>query len=386
MGLFDFLKKKQMVEAEKLTPQKRVEHSPKPTIQTDAEGIPTLNSRIKTAFPSSNGLYPHEIMMLDYASSYKTSGNTFQHFWKWNYSVLDPQSVLNSLYERGFICRGDAASALKRYVVADLKALLSQKGAKVTGKKDELITRILEIYSTDELEAIIPDRNYVLTELGERELVDNEYVLYLHRHHYMSVWEMNILLHTDNPSHLRYRDIIWRELNKQSGDHFQNFDFGLYRNTRLSMHDFLVEEKKYKKAFFLLCEVISFDLSGLGNGDNPIPDNEVYRQFRCESRMFNLLIHSTEYKKAKEITVSPGIIVYFEKLYSEIGMSSDEFIKYTYDQFAEIHIHDRVFTESECANIILSEIGLEERKITNSRKVAEQRLSLSSFFFYNSIR
>lgn len=370
MGLFDFLKKKQAITTEKVVPQQKIEPSPKPTIQTDAEGIPTLDSRIKNAFPSSNGLYPHEIMMLDYASSYKTSGNSFQNFWKWNYSVLDPQRVLDSLFERGFICRGDAASALKRFVVADLKAMLSQKGAKSTGKKEELISRILETYSTEELEVTIPDRNYVLTELGQQELKENEYVPYLHRHHYMSVWEMNIMLHTNNPSHLRYRDIIWRELNKQSGEHFQNFDFGLYRNTRLSMHDFLVEEKKFKTALHLLCEVISFDLSGLGNGDKPIPNNDVFRQVKYESRMVNLL--TTEDKK--EVTVPPGIIGYFERLYKEIGMTPDEFIKYTYEQFAEIHIHDCVFTESECANIILSEIGLEERKILNSRKVAEQRV------------
>lgn len=370
MGLFDFLKKKQAITTEKIVPQQSIESSPKSTIQTDAEGIPTLASRIENAFPSSNGLYPHEILMLDYASSYKTSGNSFQNFWKWNYSVLDPQSVLDSLFERGFICRGDATSALKRFVVADLKVLLAQKSAKTTGKKDELISRILETYSREELEVTIPDRNYVLTELGQQELKENEYVPYLHRHHYMSVWEMNIMLHTNNPSHLRYRDIIWRELNKQSGEHFQNFDFGLYRNTRLSMHDFLVEEKKFKTALHLLCEVISFDLSGLGNGDKPIPNNDVFRQVKYESRMVNLL--TTEDKK--EVTVPPGIIGYFERLYKEIGMTPDEFIKYTYEQFAEIHIHDRVFTESECANIILSEIGLEERKILNSRKVAEQRV------------
>lgn len=186
----------------------------------------------------------------------------------------------------------------------------------------------------------------------------------------MSVWEMNIMLHTNNPSHLRYRDIIWRELNKQSGEHFQNFDFGLYRNTRLSMHDFLVEEQKFKTAFHLLCEVISFDLSGLGNGDKPMPNNDVFRQVKYESRMVNLL--TTEDKK--EVTVPPGIIGYFERLYKEIGMTPDEFIQYTYEQFAEIHIHDRVFSEGECANIILSEIGLEERKMPNSRKVAEQRV------------
>ena len=178
------------------------------------------------------------------------------------------------------------------------------------------------------------------------------------------------MLHTDNPSHLGYRDIIWRELNKQSGEHFQNFDFGLYRNTRLSMHDFLVEEKKYKTALHLLCEVVSFDLSGLGNNDKPMPNNEIFRQVKYESRMVNLLKTDDD----TEITVPPGIIGYFERLYKEIGMPSTDFIQYVYEQFSRIHIHERVFTGDECANIILSEIGLEERKIKNSRKVAEKRV------------
>ena len=55
-------------------------------------------------------------------------------------------------------------------------------------------------------------------------------------------------------------------------------------------------------------------------------------------------------------------------------MPTADFIQYVYEQFSEIHIHERVFTEDECANIILSEIGLEERKIKNSCKVAEKRV------------
>ncbi len=370
MGLFDLFKKKQPVEAGKTAPSKNEQQTSVSIAQSETDEIPTLESRIKSAFPSKNGLYPHEIIMLDYAPSYTFSKNTFQNFWKWSYSVLDPQGVLDSLYQRGFICRGDAKGALKRFVVADLKEMLSKKGEKTTGKKDELISRILDVYSEDELNEAIPERNYALTEVGEAELKENAYVPYLHRHHYISVWDMNIMLHTDNPSHLGYRDIIWRELNKQSGEHFQNFDFGLYRNTRLSMHDFLVEEKKYKTALHLLCEVVSFDLSGLGNNDKPMPNNEIFRQARYESRMVNLL--KTEDKT--EITVPPGIIGYFERLYNEIGMPTADFIQYVYEQFSEIHIHERVFTEDECANIILSEIGLEERKIKNSCKVAEKRV------------
>lgn len=369
MGLFNFFKKKQEPLSKDISAEKNI-HRANPQPLPDSDEIPSLKSRLNNAFPSENGLYPHEIVMLDYASSYKTTNNKFQNFWKWDYSVLDPQSVLDSLYARGFICISDVPTTLRKLVVADLKTMLSQKNAKVTGKKDELIKRILETYSTEELEEIVPEKYYALTDIGEKELNDNKYISYLHRHHYMSVWEMNILLHTDNPLNLQYRDIIWRELNKQSGIHFQNRDFGLYRNTRLAMHDFLVEENKFKTALHLLCEVISFDLSGLGNGEKPLPNTDSFRKLKYESKMVNLFTTDDE----KEVTLPPAIIAYFEKLYNKMGMTADDFIQYTYEQFAEIQIHDRVFTESECANIILSEIDLEKRKIKNSRKVAEQRV------------
>lgn len=119
-----------------------------------------------------------------------------------------------------------------------------------------------------------------------------------------------------------------------------------------------------------MTEVISFDLSGLGNSDKPISNSELFREVKFESRMANLF--TTEGKK--EVTLPPAIIGNFERLYNELGMNVDEFIKYTYEQFAEIHIHERVFNENECANIILAEIGLEERKLKNSFKVAEQRI------------
>lgn len=338
--------------------------------EPDAEDIPTLESRISKAFPSRRGLYPHEILMLEYASSYKISGNEFQKFWKWDYSVLDPQNILDSLYKKGFICCGDVDSSLKKLVVSDLKKILARKGEKISGKKDDLIKRIISTYSIEELENIIRDRYYALTPVGIEELQENEYIPYLHRHRYMSVWDMNIALHSGNLAHQPYRDIIWGEFNKQSHEHFLNFDFGLYRNTRLNMHDFLFEEEKYKTAFDVLCEVISFDLSGLGNGNKPETISLFSKQMQYEMKMTNLFMAENK----SEVTVPSGIIQYFSRLYTKLNMDTEEFIRYTYEQFEDIQIHDRIFTGSECANIILSEIGLESRKIINSRSIAEQRV------------
>lgn len=43
-------------------------------------------------------------------------------------------------------------------------------------------------------------------------------------------------------------------------------NFGLYRNSRFTMSEFVASEGKKDIAFGLLCEVVAYDLSGLYNG------------------------------------------------------------------------------------------------------------------------
>mgnify|MGYP003297784421 FL=1 len=221
--------------------------------------------------PSKQGLYPHEIMMLDYAHTFKISNNTFQNFWYWQYSITEPQKVLDSLYDRGFIRSGELRSALEKLSLAEIKEELKQLNQKVTGKKAELIERLIEFGDNTALNQKYSERYYVLTSKGEEELRENQYVPYLHRCRYMTCWEMNKRIAKTNYS---YRDILWRHFNEQSDLNFRNFNFGLYRNTRLDMYRFLMEENKYKTAFSLLCEVLAYDLSLLSNGDGSLFDFE----------------------------------------------------------------------------------------------------------------
>lgn len=68
----------------------------------DAVVIP-VEERVKTATASNHGLFPHEILVLEYAPSFYTEGNSFQGFWWYSYGVRDVQGVLTSLAERGFL-------------------------------------------------------------------------------------------------------------------------------------------------------------------------------------------------------------------------------------------------------------------------------------------
>lgn len=92
MGLFDLFRKKiSGQETPKAEPNIKLAEQVQATITVGVDNeIPSLQDLVATATPSEQGLYPHEILMLNYASTYKTSGNTFQGFWLYEYGVNDP--------------------------------------------------------------------------------------------------------------------------------------------------------------------------------------------------------------------------------------------------------------------------------------------------------
>lgn len=330
--------------------------------------IPTLEERLKTANPSKQGLYPHEILMLNYAHTYKVSKNEFQGFWYYDYSVTDPQSILISLCERGFLAVGTLKATIECLKVVELKEELQAVNAKTSGKKAELIERLMEVGDTHVLEQKYPDRYHVLTKKGKREIDENKYVMYLHKKKYMSIWDMNYLLHNDNPSHLGYRDILWRDFNIQSGEHFQEGDFGLYRNTRLDMYRFLMEENKHKAAFTMLCEVVAYDLSNLGNGER------LFSEFMTEKFLLEqTLEHGFPYSDSN-YRLPPAIIAWMSDMKDILQLSESEFREALLENFKQITLRRRIFTNEECVEVVMNEIGNHPRKQAALYRQVEARL------------
>lgn len=389
MGLFDFLKQKKSVQSsskeqedvsflqktadEELTPStvKKDVNVATPHIEISIErNEPTpLSILVEKATPSKQGLYPHEIMMLEYAPNFKTSNNSFQGFWYWQYSVTDPQSVLNSLFEREFIKVGDLRSALEKLKLPEIKEELKQCNQKVTGKKSELIDRLVEFGDIAVLNQKYAERYYVLTSKGEEELKENQYVSYLHRNRYMTVWEMNQRI---AQTHYPYRDILWGYFNEQSNVYFQNFDFGLYRNTRLNMYQFLMEENKPKTAFHMLCEVLSFDLSGLSNGEKSL--------FECErtNPKFYLEVYESRVEhffpyKETSLIIPPAISNWFAEMQTTLNLNDKDYREAILNELQEVHLPRRIFSYEECADIIIADIHNDTDTLTVIYKKAEDR-------------
>lgn len=353
-----------------------VAKTPSAEITTELDSPPPLEELLRQATPSKGDLYPHEILMLDYAHTYKTSDNSFQGFWYYQYSVKDPQSILNSLCERGFIEPGDLRSVLEHLKLGEIKDELKLLNEKISGKKAELIDRLLSVADHNELFAKYPERFFKLTSKGEQELKENQYVPYLHRHRYMSVWEMNRRL---AQIHYPYRDVLWGYFNEQSSIHVQNYDFGLYRNLRYFMYEFLLEENKPKTALELLAEAAYYDLSLMGNsmGDFFANKKDDFYWHLYERKLEHIAPYSHSF-------CSSSLAYNFKGLQETLDLSDDELRSELSSAFANFSIPElfRVFTDDECVDILMALMKQDETFLENLYDKASER----KYMEYKKIR
>ena len=245
MRLFDLFKKKN-------------KYPPEPEV------IP-VEKRIKGMKPNDAGLYPHETLLLSYAPKYYVKGNSYPGFWWYKYGIKDVDKSLKSLLDRGFLQIGSLSSAIEKETATVLKGLLKANNLKVSGKKAELVQRLLDEVPEEKLKAVFTRYTYELTDKGKDVLKKEEYIPYIHRTGIedLDIWSLSKKVQ-EKPGY-SYRDVILGYLNERSMVHAKNRDFGLYRNCRFAMSEFVKEEGKLDNAFSLLSEVIRYDLSGLSN-------------------------------------------------------------------------------------------------------------------------
>lgn len=247
MGFLDIFFKKSKRKNYKVTIT-AVDHSG--TTYNDAYADAKRN--YNNSIPSYNGLKPPEILMISLSTSYNNTTVNFPGYWRYTYGIDNPRATLEMLKSRGFIKDGSPSSALAQLKVPELKEMLVEIGQPTSGKKADLIERIKSNASDEFIMSKVSFVPYEITELGQKEIKDNEYVLYFHKHkgaYGMNVWDINKSL--ENYPHRLWRDRIWGKLNQDYEDCLEKYgmgDFSDYSRVRFTMCDFLYEEKREPSA------------------------------------------------------------------------------------------------------------------------------------------
>lgn len=312
----------------------------------------------------SFGLSPREILLLQYAEGYTTSTNDFQQFWEWKYNLNDPQKKLSELAERGFLKIGGVESAVTTKTGTTLKTLLREHGLKVSGRKNDLIDRVLDSIPHDEIRTRFPEQWYLRTEKGDQALQDSPHVPYIHSSQFIPDLDINSLaeLVSTYPGH-RWRDLIWEHLNRQTLVHAQAGKWGLYRNAKLAMARFIAEESRWHDAIGLLAEVIFYDLSGLDNGFDP-----AYFSKKVE--------YLFPYEQSVA-TIPPGVREWIFEYAERAELNEEELREIVSEKLQRLSAPMQLFTTEEIVQILFLEKESKSMELTELYKIAEERIRRS---------
>lgn len=206
-----------------------------PVLSVDSNGnygrrkVVTFEERKAISYPSRNGLYVAEILLLHYCSygTYPHPQNGYPGFWWFEYGIRNVDARLENLRIRGFIEFSGAEGSLKYLTVMQLKEVANSFGICVSGKKSDIISKIVSTVPRQSLERIIGDGKYKLTTKGITELKEYAYIPYMHKSpqktiegspfgYEFNVWTINKKIGNGSPEN--WEQIIADELSKAEAE------------------------------------------------------------------------------------------------------------------------------------------------------------------------
>jgi hypothetical protein len=188
----------------------------------------------------------------------------YPQYFFYDYGVLNCKELHKNMIIENFLQEANIKTVLLSKSLDELKKILEEYGLKKSGKKAELVERIVQ--NNDFSKINLNSNIYELSEKGKEFVKKYNYILEL-RGTSISVSEFEReKSKIEKP--LSTNDIIWSIYNKHSLREFYAKDFGLYRNTIFEMANFLKKEEKYKQALLFELKGLYCDLSGKSNNNS----------------------------------------------------------------------------------------------------------------------
>jgi hypothetical protein len=321
MGLFDFFKK--------AFTTKSIENSkPSGVIFNEQQKreIVRLTDEPKN---NSSSLSPYEILFLDYINGKSIKSPNIAGYWAHEYN-LNCQFVIKKLINNGYLAESDYKFNMTKCKLSDLKNYLKDKGLKVTGKKEELIARIINESPEEDSIAYFNNSLFQCTEKAIDILTNNQHIVYSHWHRNeirISIMDAENFK-KENPS-LNHYQLFLEILTKRLHEYEQSKSWELYRNDILGMSIVYGDMKDHAKELELLLEVCYRDLSGLSNSGTV-----------SEKMSF----------------LAPGVIARIVATKKELAINEQAFWELFIDTVSKISLENSLYTAEHCYNLLTKKI------------------------------
>ena len=265
MGLFDIFKKK------KTEPQITCET----TINTNESYDPWAKTN-----ESRNDNYSIAafIRISERGEKIGRTNDDYARYFNYEFHVYDPIKYHKKVIADGYLVEAPPDVVLRKLKVEQLKSILANAGLPDKGKKDALISRIID---NIDIASLNLEKYYVPSEKGTAHLRQYEYVFRLKD--YGISWKEFDKAKEQYSEYCKPNDIIWQILCDRYNDYNGNESFGLARNELFSMAKLLEYEGKYVDALYHYVLVLYYDTSGCGNHVISSPEEVVIAPAIIES-------------------------------------------------------------------------------------------------------
>lgn len=253
MGLLDLLKKK--------TTKQEPSAKTKPQIDVSFETPQSSNSYhypFDEKRKSSNTDYSNVnfLCLFQKARSLSDDENEFSRFVSYDLHIYNPTKRRNDLLKKGYLRVTAPAETLATYKVTELKEILKNNGLPTTGKKDQLISRI--VLSVD-LEKLKLPLMCCISDKGQELIDNNKDLIKLRGNPYGVTYEEYIATKNAYPAYMGYNDLIWCVFERR-----EKFSGGNYNVRSLNAYNrakFLKHENKLEGALEFYLYYLYFELN-----------------------------------------------------------------------------------------------------------------------------
>lgn len=222
---------------------------------------------IESIFKSKQvcGLNAGEIILVDWLHN-KPENSDYPQYYKYDY-YIDPRNSTEKLIKEGFVRLSTSQDALSSLKVVDLKSILEKNNLSQSGRKKELIGRIVENISVEDFSSYIKFRSYMATDKGLDVIDKYSHLINSHKDRRAQEDPANVILFLSRMG-AGYSDaeILTHISLKQFEGHYRDQNYGLMTTcmTRIGMAN--EEGGDLQRAVLGHLAAFIISLSGWANG------------------------------------------------------------------------------------------------------------------------
>lgn len=315
MGLFDFFKKRKAEphKIENSTDISIVDENITDNTEISIEAMETNETTLHINTDKINDVYELESDDLTYDETVML---------KYLDGMIYGKVIKNYMFERfgdrineigdEFLLSGHfelttAEENLQKATAAELKEALKSQELKISGSKSELIKRIIDNISHEEIEKLFPNSRYKLSQLGEKAIADKE-AFFTNENLAIGFTNCEITAAIKENPNMNSLSVLEKMLKDRGQFYYKTNKISLLRVTFNNIYRIKYEKQDYLDALFNAFASEYIEMSGLFD-DNIVSPLFMRREHEvnadCIHKCLSALNYSTD--KFKEIAINQFI-------------------------------------------------------------------------------